>query len=327
MDKIDFSRWDDYFGQTRASVMHASDRYSDTVFTFAEEDLPSGKVQTLTTPGLMLTELHLHTSKPFQFLDTQSHEAAESLFVLKGDVESRFDAYDHPLQFARRNQSIQYNPDFSGSHTIYSKEFHALTISYDIKYLAALLESGGNHTLHKVMKSIQQKQSFLSVPYAMNVSGRIAEVIHTIQTCPFQGITRYIFIESKLMELFVLQMEQLHSMQDSSREKWSKADEEKLFAVNEFIQHSFLEALSLRELTVKFGLNEFKLKKGYKEFFKTTVFGHVHQLRMQKAKSLLREREMNVSEVAFYIGYDNVSSFSSEFKKRFGCSPREAKSV
>ncbi|GAB3499929.1 hypothetical protein GCM10027341_24230 [Spirosoma knui] len=63
------------------------------------------------------------------------------------------------------------------------------------------------------------------------------------------------------------------------------------------------------------------MKKGYKELFNTTVFGHIHQLRMQKARQLLAEKVMNVSETADYIGYSNVSSFSAEFKKRFGYSP------
>jgi AraC-like DNA-binding protein len=47
----------------------------------------------------------------------------------------------------------------------------------------------------------------------------------------------------------------------------------------------------------------------------------VHQLRLQKAKTLLEEKAMNVSEAAFFIGYNNVSSFCTEFKKRFGYSP------
>ena len=125
------------------------------------------------------------------------------------------------------------------------------------------------------------------------------------------------------MELFALQMEQLQALRRTRPDdKWNRLDREKLFAVKEFIETAYLEPLTLKELSYKFGLNEFKLKKGYKEFFQTTVFGHVHHLRMQKAKALLKEQGMNVSDVAFFVGYDNVSSFSTEFKKRFGCSPR-----
>jgi AraC-like DNA-binding protein len=323
MDKIDFRKWDNYFGRTEQSLVYASDRYTEAVFHFAEDDLPTGKVRTVVTPGLTLTELHIHTTRPFQMLDTQEEEGAESLFVLKGDVESSFEAYKHPLSFGSQNQSIQYNTNFSGTHLVRSTEFHALSISYDLSYINGLVQSGGTGPLKDLGKSIHRKENFLSTPYSMAVSGRIAEVIHTLQTCPFQGITRYIFIESKMMELFALQMEQLHGLRHTKPDqKWNRLDREKLFAVREFIETAYLDPPTLKELSYKFGLNEFKLKKGYKEFFQTTVFGHVHQLRMQKAKALLREQEMNISEVAFFIGYDNVSSFCTEFKKRFGCSPR-----
>ncbi len=325
MDKINLARWDNYFGKTRHQLLFTSDRYAEASFSFAEKGLPSGTINHVTTPGLALTELHLHSDNPFQFIDTQGEEAAESLFVLKGDVQSTFGAYDQALQFSGNNQSIQYNPDFSGTHLIRSQEFHAMTITYDLDYLSQLLFSAGSGVLEKIGNQVRTRQPFLSMPYAMTMSARIADVIHAIQRCPFTGITRYMLIESKLMELFVLQMEQLQSMQQQNLYgKWNPQDVERLYAVKEYLDTSYLDSLSLKSLTMQFGLNEFKLKKGYKELFKTTVFGYVHQLRMQKAKSLLRQREMSVSEVAFHIGYDNVSSFSTEFKKRFGYSPKMA---
>jgi AraC-like DNA-binding protein len=323
MDKIDFAKWENHFSRSQESCVFSSDRYAETLFSFEGDDLPGGNIKTVMTQGFTLTELHMHTRRPFQLLDTQEKEGAESLFVLKGDVESSFTDYKHPLRFGSQSQSVQYNTNFSGHHTIYSPEFHAFTVSYDPSFLKGLLQCADERPLAVFTDSVLRKKNYLPKPYTMPVSGRIAEVIHTIQKCPFRGITRYIFIESKMMELFVLQMEQLHSLEETKPgPTWSRVDREKLFSVKEYIESRFLESFTLKELCLKFGLNEFKLKKGYRDLFLTTVFGHVHQLRMQKAKALLEEREMNVSDVAFFIGYNNVSSFSTEFKKRFGYVPR-----
>ena len=79
----------------------------------------------------------------------------------------------------------------------------------------------------------------------------------------------------------------------------------------------------MKDLTYEFGLNEFKLKKGYKHFFNTTVFGYILHLRMQKAKALLSDPQMTISDVAQFVGYNNTGSFSYEFKKRFGHSPSQ----
>ncbi len=325
MDKINLERWDNYFGKTSHEILYASDRYTESSFSFAEKGLPAGTIRNLATPGLMLTELNIKSSDPFQFVDTESGEAAESLFVLKGNVQSTFWSYQNPLQFAGNNQSIQYNPDFSGTHLVRSREFHAFTISYDLDYIGQLLLSGESGELENMANKVRTRQPFLSMPYAMDISGRILEVVHAIQHCPFSSITRYVFLESKLMELFVLQLEQLQSLhRQKANGKWNRQDVERLHAVKEFIDSAYLDSFTLKDLTTRFGLNEFKLKKGYRQLFNTTVFGYVHQLRMQEAKNLLQQKEMNVSEVAFHIGYDNVSSFSTGFKKRFGYTPSMA---
>jgi AraC-like DNA-binding protein len=279
----------------------------------------------VSTPGMVLTELYVAPVKPFMLMETGGKEGAESVFILQGNVESHFPNIKTPLHFQKHKHSIQYNTDFEGKHIIHSDIFHALSINYDLSYLNNLLQSAGGGLLEQIGKSIDRKQNFLASPYSMHWHARMAEVIRAIQHCVFQGATRYIFIESKMMELFVLQMEYLRSVQTApSNEKWSNADREKLFAVKEYLEQAYLEPVTLKELTYKFGLNEFKLKKGYKHFFQSTVFGHIHHLRMQKAKELLMEKQMNVSEVAYFIGYNNIGSFSAEFKKRFGCTPRES---
>jgi AraC-like DNA-binding protein len=146
------------------------------------------------------------------------------------------------------------------------------------------------------------------------------EIINYILACPFKGLTRYLFIESKVLELLTLQLEEIKTP-TLAKQTISNTDVEKLWCVKEFIETSYLEPVSIAGLCKMFSLNEFKLKKGYKELFSTTVFGHINALRMEKARQLLSQKEMTVSEVADFIGYKNIGSFSAEFKKRFGYVP------
>lgn len=322
MDKINTANWNNYFGQMEQRVLYASDRYTEYDICFDEPGLASGNMKAIATPGMMLGELNIEAGKPFRLLDTEPKETAESVFVLNGDVESRFCNLKKSLQFSRQNHNLQYNTSFAGEHTIYSSSFHAITITYDLAWLKALVQSGTDGSLQMLSKSLDRKTNFLATTDSLQWQSRIAEVIHAIRHCGFTGLTKYIFIESKMMELFVLQIEHVHNINSGlAGEKWSQADKEKLYAVKVFIEQAYLEPLSLKELTYQFGLNEFKLKKGYRHFFQHTVFGHIHELRMQHAKTLLLDQQMNVTEVAYFIGYNNVSSFSYEFKKRHGCCP------
>ena len=78
---------------------------------------------------------------------------------------------------------------------------------------------------------------------------------------------------------------------------------------------------TLVELSHKVGINDFKLKKGFKQLYGTTVYEFLVDARMEKAKLLLLETETSIHEIAFVTGYKNLSSFITAFKKKMGYSP------
>ena len=99
-------------------------------------------------------------------------------------------------------------------------------------------------------------------------------------------------------------------------------DVKRLQEVKDFLQVHFLQHdLSLCLLCRKFGLNEFKLKKGFKQLFGFTVFGYVHALKMKTARQLLVAGEMNVNEIADHLGYSSPNHFSAAFRKVYGYPP------
>ncbi len=322
MDKINLANWNHVFAKAEQRVVFASERYADLQFQFEEPGLASGFIQSVSTPGMQLTEFFLNAGQPFQLVDDELKETAESVFVLDGSSKSQFHNLSSPLTLNKGHHNIQYNHQFGGEHIISSPSFHALTVTYDLHFLKRLLQRDDTRSIGQLANCVYGRKTFLAGQNALQCQGRTSEVIGAIRQCRFTGVTRYLFLESKMMELFVLQMEQAQKAADCKGDNhWSAADREKLYAVKNYIENTYLEVFSLKDLTYKFGLNEFKLKKGYKHFFQTTIFGHVHQLRMQKAQTALQDKAMNVSEAAFFIGYNNVSSFCTEFKKRFGYSP------
>lgn len=322
MDTINVSAWNDYFGNAAHQVLYSNGRYAHYSLDFQQAGLAKGSLNTIDTPGMQFTELYIEAGKPICLYDPTVIESAESVFILDGTVESQFAGSDI-LHFDKWQHNIQYNPDFSGTHIIHSPVFHACTVTYHTNYLNSIAETDSTGSLNLFSKCQQKKRRFLAANKGLGWHPRMGELLQAIQQCPFHGVTRYIFTESKLLELFVLQMEQVAAAQHTpASEQWSDADQEKLYAVKAYIMTSYLEPLSLQAIARKFQLNEFKLKKGYKHFFGTTVFAEVHRQRMQYARQLLADRVMNVTEAAYHIGYRDLSSFSFAFKKAFGCSPK-----
>jgi AraC-like DNA-binding protein len=60
--------------------------------------------------------------------------------------------------------------------------------------------------------------------------------------------------------------------------------------------------LSLPELAGYAGINETKLKRGFRKVYGTSVFGYLRNQRLDKARILLETGDMNVSEVAYSVG-------------------------
>ncbi|WP_159993307.1 AraC family transcriptional regulator [Roseomonas sp. 18066] len=84
------------------------------------------------------------------------------------------------------------------------------------------------------------------------------------------------------------------------------------------------EAWTIRALSRRAGLNERKLKEGFRAHLGTTVNAFVQQARLQKARALLAERRLSVTEVALAVGYANPSHFALMFRRRYGMPPSEA---
>lgn len=82
---------------------------------------------------------------------------------------------------------------------------------------------------------------------------------------------------------------------------------------------------SLRELSQIFGINEFKLKHGFRELFKTSIYQFYNEQRLQSAHLLIEQSSLPLKEIAYRSGFSTYANFSKSFKKKFGYAPNELK--
>jgi len=76
---------------------------------------------------------------------------------------------------------------------------------------------------------------------------------------------------------------------------------------------------TIEQLARETGLNQLKIKQGFKVLFGTTTYGLFQRERMERALTLLQTN--SVTETASLLGYSNISHFSSAFRKQFGVLP------
>lgn len=71
------------------------------------------------------------------------------------------------------------------------------------------------------------------------------------------------------------------------------------------------------------GINEFKLKLGFRELFQTTPYQYRLKLCLEKAKDLLEDTDDTIDQIASKVGFGTYNGFSTAFKKAYSIAPTE----
>lgn len=127
------------------------------------------------------------------------------------------------------------------------------------------------------------------------------------------------YLFSKSIEFLVLQAETCNAaLVPSYTYVKTKYDQECIMYAREYVMNKLETPPSLSELSKIVGINEYKLKRGFKEIFGNTVFGYLSDVRLEMAKNDLFVSKKTVNEIASALGYSSVQHFSNAFKKKFG---------
>ena len=167
-----------------------------------------------------------------------------------------------------------------------------------------------------------------NIPFFCHTSTTTPNMQVTIQQiikCPYQEMTRKIFLESKALELLAYKLNQMDAKQNqtSSHSGCSPDAFEKIRFAREILLREMESPPSLFELGKTVGLSRTKLHTEFCRAFGITPFAFLRDARLNKAKLYLDEGMMNVTEAAMAVGYSSISHFAKAFKRHFGVTPSD----
>jgi len=253
--------------------------------------------------GIHISITEIESSNNTDFLFESSQQNITFLYCLHGSLNYYCkNKLDHFLSIEKNQQSItvgQLNQVVfnSAGKTIYMNI--QLTKSYYSKIANADFKSDG---------SFNKK----------NIAPELAVVLQALLNHQYIGRVKRLFIESKIFELIIFYIDQ-----ENDRDNFSlkKEDINKIQLARQLVESNLQKPNSLIELSRKAGINDYKLKKGFKELTGCTVFGYLYKIRMEKAYHYLANEKKSVSEVSFLVGYKNAQHFITAFKKRYNILP------
>jgi AraC family transcriptional activator of pyochelin receptor len=246
-------------------------------------------------------------------------------FNLRGRIHVNAAEYERPLSFEQNEHNILYSAGNGG--TLVNEHLHTTQFLVQFTKETFLnLTGDANDTLKRFTEKILGGKPVLLSEQHLPVDPSMQQAIDAIINCKYQSGLKKIFLLSKAIEILVLQAEAFDRA--ASRKKIvakTDYDKDRIHYAREYLVQHIETPPSLSELAREAGLNEYKLKRGFKEQFQTTVFGYLAEKRMELAKTYLLDYNKSVTEIADSLGYSSIQHFSYAFKKKFGHSPKHSR--
>jgi AraC-like DNA-binding protein len=156
---------------------------------------------------------------------------------------------------------------------------------------------------------------------SIHANSPIKTVLHKIVDNPFIGSLKRHYVDSKIKGVLSLLLEQemqqlpaLHQVHDENIAK--------LYQARDILTINYHDAPTIKTLSKLVGLNELKLKQGFKNLFGTTIHNYLTKIRMQKAYKFLHEKNVLIIDIAMQLGYKDTSHFIKTFKRYYGYTPK-----
>jgi len=242
-------------------------------------------------------------------------------FGLKGDYRFSYKQLDRTFDLIGGHHNIMYSTGFDmvvENKTLVLETFgiqfpRELFIQYT-QHASDLLKRFSEAVIEGRGALLSEQWGAIDPPVQL----AIQQIIHSKYT----GDIQKLFLLSRSIELLVLCAESCDKTANKSEPFIkTKADKEKLIAVRDLINDRVHCPPNLSEIARTVGLNEYKLKRGFKETFHTTVFGYLSEQRLHLAHRYLRDTGKTAAEISAELGYATPQHFNNAFRKRFGMTP------
>lgn len=157
---------------------------------------------------------------------------------------------------------------------------------------------------------------------------KISEKIEQLNAIKQEGLVRSLLVQGLVHVILALEIQQHSDDLENGNQKTGSltvSEMETIKEVSRFVNDNSDSQITITQLYGQFGLSPSKLQEGFKLMHGHTVTEYIREVRIEKAESLLKNTDMNISEVVYTIGLTSRSYFSKIFKEKYNCSPKDYK--
>lgn len=195
------------------------------------------------------------------------------------------------------------------------------SITFSIQFDSQIWEEADNYfpAVHNFLAKAQTNQPALLLEFngwiTRDIRDSLYHLLHTDKTTP--GFPLYLGLATRLVLFQLLQQ----SQKPQPPSPYTNDEIDGIHAAREMIRNNIRRHYAIPEIAKRIGINEFKLKTGFRELFGQGIYGYLQSERMQESVRLLSETRLTIKEIGNKSGYRSVNSFIKAFRKTFGTTP------
>lgn len=130
-------------------------------------------------------------------------------------------------------------------------------------------------------------------------------------------------LNAGLSELLVLVMKESWHPEENGGTVDKDSKKNAVLPIKEYLDEHYAEKISLDELANTFFISKFYMTRVFKEQFGVSINSYLLQIRITKAKQMLRFSDEKIEAIGYQCGFSTPNYFTTTFKNVEGITPSE----
>ncbi len=263
----------------------------------------------------VITVHYFEYDKDFLF-QGESHDFWELVYADKGDVcvffngewhtlKSGYAVFHKPMQF----HNIRANGKTAPNVIVISFECHSPFMSYFEDKTMQVSQKEKDLIAEIIRYAKQAFTTRLDDPF-------VKKLVKSSNILAEQYINLY--VEELLLSFYSSQSTVKHNLISTVVNKNAVLD-----SALKYMYSHISENLTISDICSGLHISSSELKRLFKEYTGMGAITYFRNISIDKAKQLIREGNLNITQISYQLGYDSIHHFSKQFKKIVGMSPRE----
>jgi len=215
--------------------------------------------------------------------------------------------------------NIMYAP-FTQESVVFESgpDYCCFTAYYPVEHIRQLLRYFPLLTVFEQQVNDAQPAILLRWHGWVNID--ISKIVNGLLESTLTGPLQHAYFDGKLQELMIALLWQRHNPRNEAS-GLSGQDINSVGQARYIIEMHTGKPLTVKAIATKINITEFKLKSIFRGLTGANISAFMLDTRLSKARSLLRDTDVPMKEIADQAGYNSLQSFITAFHKHFDCTP------